>query len=169
MVFVAGDVVRGRKDVAWVRGAAAMAEASEFPGRDVVDPAVGRACAASVYEQAGIEDPARDLDVAEIYEPFSWIEVMWYENLGFAAKGEGWRLFDRGETSLGGSLPVNPSGGVLSTNPIGASGLIRMVEAVLQVRGRAGEHQVDGARLSLGHAYGGASNYFSMMAFGSEP
>jgi acetyl-CoA C-acetyltransferase len=169
MVFASESAVRGRADVAWVRGAAAMAEASEFPGRDVVDPDVGRACAQSVYAQAGIDDPLRDLDVAEIYEPFSWIEVMWYENLGFAAKGEGWRLFDRGDTALGGALPVNPSGGVLSTNPIGASGMIRMLEAVLQVRGLADERQVDGARLALGHAYGGASNYFAMMVFGSRP
>lgn len=170
MVFSSAASVAGRKDVAWVRGAAAMAEAGSAPGRDVVDPEVGRTCAASVYAQAGITDPLRDLDVAEIYEPFSWIEVMWYENLGFCGTGQGWRLFDSGATELGGALPVNPSGGVLSTNPIGASGMIRMAEAALQVRGRCeGGHQVDGARLALGHAFGGSSNYFAMMVFGSEP
>jgi acetyl-CoA C-acetyltransferase len=169
MVFASEDVARGRPDVAWVRGAAAMAEATGFPGRDALDPAAGRACARTVYRQAGVDDPRRDLDVAEIYEPFSWIEVLWYENLGLAETGAGWRLLESGATELEGEIPVNPSGGVLSTNPIGASGLLRMLEAAEQVRGRCGEHQVDGARLALGHAYGGASNYFAMMAFGSEP
>ena len=61
-----------------------------------------------------------------------------------------------------GDIPVNCSGGVLSTNPIGASGMLRFAESALQVRGRAGEHQVDGARLALGHAYGGAAQYFAM-------
>jgi acetyl-CoA C-acetyltransferase len=67
-----------------------------------------------------------------------------------------------GVTALGGELPVNPSGGVLSSNPIGASGMIRFAEAAQQVRGLAGEHQVDGARTALGHAYGGGSQFFSM-------
>ena len=68
-----------------------------------------------------------------------------------------------------GALPVNPSGGVLATNPIGASGMIRMAEAALQVRGRSeGGHQVDDVRFALGHAYGGTCNYFAMMVFGRD-
>jgi acetyl-CoA C-acetyltransferase len=62
---------------------------------------------------------------------------------------------------MDGDLPVNPSGGVLSSNPIGASGLLRFAEAALQVRGQAGAHQIDGAKKALGHAYGGGSQYFS--------
>lgn len=168
MVLAAPEVCRDRDRVAWVHGASAKAEAASFPGRDAVDPRVGRETAAKVYRQAGITDPRRELDAAEIYEPFSWIEVMWYENLGFVDKGQGWRFFDAGGTTMQGELPVNPSGGVLSTNPIGASGMIRMVEAADQVRGTAGDHQVDGARRSLGHAYGGGSNYMAMIVFGSE-
>ena len=57
---------------------------------------------------------------------------------------------------------MNASGGVLSSNPIGASGMLRFAEAALQVRGLAGEHQVDGVRTALGHAYGGASQFFAM-------
>ena len=68
---------------------------------------------------------------------------------------------------FGGALPINPSGGVLSTNPIGASGMIRFAEAAQQVRGRAGEHQVDGARTAVGHAYGGASQFFAMWVVSS--
>jgi acetyl-CoA C-acetyltransferase len=134
-----------------------------------VNPASGRAAARAVYAQAGIADPRHQLDVAEIYEPFSWIEVMWYENLGFCEQGEGWKLLRDGVTDYGGELPVNPSGGVLSTNPIGASGLLRMAEAALQVMGEAGEHQVPDARMALGHAYGGGSQFFAMMIFGKEP
>jgi acetyl-CoA C-acetyltransferase len=168
MIFASERAARGVERAAWVKGSHAMAVSATAPGRDLVDPEVGRACAKRVYDQAGIHRPFADLDVAEIYEPFSWIEVMWYENLGFTDAGGGWRLLDRGETALGGRLPVNPSGGVLATNPIGASGMIRMVEAANQVRGCCGGHQVDGARLALGHAYGGSANYFAMMIFGSE-
>ena len=94
--------------------------------------------------------------------PFSWYEPMWMENLGFAGAGEGWKLTEDGETEIGGKLPVNASGGVLSSNPIGASGMLRFAEAALQVRGQAGEHQVDGVRTAVGHAYGGAAQYFAM-------
>jgi acetyl-CoA C-acetyltransferase len=73
-----------------------------------------------------------------------------------------------GVTSFEGELPVNPSGGVLSSNPIGASGMLRFAEAAMQVRGQAGEHQVDGARVALGHAYGGGSQFFSMWIVSSE-
>jgi acetyl-CoA C-acetyltransferase len=97
-----------------------------------------------------------------MYVPFSWYEPMWLESLGFADKGEGWRLVEDGTTRLGGDLPVNTSGGVLSSNPIGASGMVRFAEAALQVRGMAGEHQVDGAERALGHAYGGGAQYFAM-------
>jgi acetyl-CoA C-acetyltransferase len=143
---------------AWVLGTAIRSEPTTFAGRDAVNPRAGRDCAADLYKQAGITNPRQDLDVAEIYVPFSWYEAMWMENLGFAPIGEGWKMTDDGSTSFEGDMPVNPSGGVLSSNPIGASGMIRFAEAAIQVRGTAGEHQVDGARTALGHAYGGDSS-----------
>src|SRR5205807_7626629 len=79
-----------------------------------------------------------------------------------ADEGTGWKMTESGDTALGGSFPINMSGGVLSSNPIGASGLLRVAEAALQVRGLAGEHQVDGANVALGQAYGAANQYFSM-------
>src|SRR6185295_10194438 len=133
-----------------------------------VDPAAGRACAKDVYAQAGITDPRQEIDVAELYVPFSWFEPMWLENLGFAEPGAGWKLTEAGVTALDGALPVNPSGGVLCTNPIGASGMLRFAEAALQVRGQAGEHQIPGARRALGHAYGGGSQFFAIWIVGSE-
>ncbi len=113
-------------------------------------------------DQAGITRPLEQIDCAELYVPFSWYEPMWLEGHHIAEKGEGWKMVQRGDTALDGSFPVNMSGGVLSSNPIGASGLLRFAEAALQVRGMAGEHQVDGAKVGLGQAYGAAAQYFSM-------
>jgi acetyl-CoA C-acetyltransferase len=93
---------------------------------------------------------------------------MWLENLGFVDQGKGWGFVDEGQTEMDGRLPINPSGGVLSSNPIGASGMLRFAEAAMQVRGTAGDHQVDGARRALGHAYGGGSQFFAMWVVGSE-
>ena len=153
---------------AWVRATAMRSEPTMFAGRDQVNPRAGRDCAAELYRQAGITDPRREIDVAEIYVPFSWFEPMWMENLGFSPENQGWKMTVEGVTAMGGALPVNPSGGVLSTNPIGASGMLRFAVAALQVRGRAGAHQVEGARVALGHAYGGGSQFFAMWIVGSE-
>jgi acetyl-CoA C-acetyltransferase len=159
---------KGPRRPAWVKGGASYAEAMWVPGRDQVNPAAGRACAKHVYAQAGITDPWNQIDTAEIYVPFSWFEAMWLENLGFCDIGQGWKIVERGEQKFGAHLPINPSGGVLCSNPIGASGMLRLGEAALQVMGRAGDHQVDGARTALGHAYGGGAQYFSMWVVGSE-
>ena len=158
------------KPPAWIRGVAMRSEPTMYAGREEVNPQAGRDCAADVYQQAGISDPRRDLDCAEIYVPFSWYEPMWLENLGFAAEGEGWKLTMAGATSLDeeGDIPWNPSGGVLCSNPIGASGMIRFAEAARQVRGDAGGHQVDGAKLAMGHAYGGGAQFFAMWVVGAE-
>jgi acetyl-CoA C-acetyltransferase len=149
--------------VAWIRATAMRSEPTMFAGKDHVNPQAGRDAAAALWRQAGITDPLNQIDVAEIYVPFSWYEPMWLENLGFTAPGEGWRLTEAGETELGGRLPVNPPGGVLSSNPIGASGLLRFAESALQVMGKAGAHQVEGARTALGHAYGGGSQFFARL------
>ena len=169
MVLVSERVAdAAAKPVAWIHGTAVRSELGQFPGRDPVNPRGGTDCAADVYRQAGIDDPRRDVDVLECYVPFSWYEPMWLENLGFAGPGEGWKLTDTGVTEIGGDLPVNPSGGVLSSNPIGASGMLRFLEAALQVRGLAGEHQVDGVKTAVGHAYGGAAQFFAMWVVRDE-
>ncbi|WP_037062568.1 thiolase domain-containing protein [Pseudonocardia acaciae] len=153
---------------AWIHATVMRTEPTMFAGRDQVNPHAGRDAAVALWDRAGITDPLAQVDVAEIYVPFSWFEPMWLENLGFAAEGEGWRLTEAGETAMDGRLPVNPSGGVLSSNPIGASGLLRFTEAARQVMGRAGDHQVHGARTALGHAYGGGSQFFAMWVVGSD-
>jgi len=154
--------------VAWIHATAMRSEPTMFAGREQVSPVAGEMCAADLWRKAGITNPADEIDAVEMYVPFSWFEPMWLENLGFAPKGEGWRLVEDGVTDIDGSLPVNPSGGVLSTNPIGASGMIRFGEAAMQVMGLAGEHQVTDVRKAVGHAYGGGSQFFAMWLVGKD-
>ncbi|MGZ6980115.1 MAG: thiolase domain-containing protein [Acidimicrobiia bacterium] len=153
---------------AWILGAASRSEPPSFPGRDPVRPAACVQAAWDVYEQAGITNPRQQIDVAELYVPFSWHEAIWLEGHDIAAPGDGWRMIDDDETALTGSFPVNPSGGVLSSNPIGASGLLRFAEAANQVRGAAGEHQVADANMALAMAYGANSQYFSTWVVASS-
>jgi len=168
LVIASEDVAKAVPNPAWIHGTVMRSEPTTAAERDQVNPQAGRDAAAALWKQAGITNPLEEIDCAEIYVPFSWFEPMWIENLGFMPEGEGWKLTEAGETAIGGKLPINMSGGVLSSNPIGASGMLRFGEAALQVRGAAGEHQVDGVRRALGHAYGGGSQFFSMWVVGSE-
>lgn len=169
LVIVSEDVAERSPNPAWIHGTVMRSEATTAAERDQVNPQASRDAAAALWKQSGITSPIDEIDMAEIYVPFSWFEPMWLESLGFAdANGGGWRLTESGGTAMDGVLPVNCSGGVLSSNPIGASGMLRFGEAALQVRGLAGEHQVDGARKALGHAYGGGSQFFSMWVVGAE-
>ena len=153
---------------AWILGTSMRSEPAMASGRDQVNPQASRDCAADVYRQAGITNPRADVDVVEMYVPFSWYEPMWLESLGFAEVNLGWKMTEEGATQMDGDLPVNCSGGVLSTNPIGASGMIRFGEAAMQVRGQAGDHQIDGAKLAVGHAYGGAAQFYAMWVVSSD-
>ncbi|MGH3330737.1 MAG: thiolase domain-containing protein [Nocardioidaceae bacterium] len=168
LVITDEDSANAVDNPAWIHATAMRTEPTTAAGRDQVNPMAGREAAAKLWKQAGITDPLREIDCAEIYVPFSWFEPMWIENLGFAPEGAGWKLTEAGETEIGGQLPINMSGGVLSSNPIGASGMLRFAEAALQVRGEAGEHQVEGARRALGHAYGGGSQFFAMWVVGAD-
>ncbi|MCX6469745.1 MAG: thiolase domain-containing protein [Corynebacteriales bacterium] len=164
----ADDAVAAGTPVAWIHATAMRTEPLSYAHRNQVSPQAGRDASAALWKAAGITDPLEEVDTAEIYVPFSWFEPMWLENLGFAAQNEGWKLTEKGETDFGGRMPVNTSGGVLSSNPIGASGMIRVAEAAIQVQGKAGDHQVPDVRKAFGHAYGGGSQYFSMWLVGAE-
>lgn len=142
---------------AWV-AATATAHDTQFMGDSPKRLARMRSLIAAsdaAYAKAGITDPRRELDVAEIYEPASYAELAMYESLRFCDWGGGGALIDEGVTLMDGELPVNPSGGVLSTNPVGATALIRVGEAALQVMGESGEHQIAGAETALATGYGG--------------
>ena len=120
------------------------------------------------YKKANIRNPLKDLDVAEIYEPTSWSELSWTEALGFTEPGKGGNLLDEGITQMSGELPVNPSGGVLSTNPIGATALIRVAEAATQIMGQGGKRQVPDVEKALAMGFGG-SLWTEIMILGNEP
>jgi acetyl-CoA C-acetyltransferase len=160
---------RAPRPPAWIHALAVRSELGQFPGRNPVRVQAGIDCAHDVYRQAGITDPRAEIDMAELYVPFSWYEPMWLEGHDIAGPGEGWKMVDSGDTDMGGTFPVNPSGGVLSTNAIGASGMVRFAEAALQVRGLAGEHQIDGVHTALAQAYGGAAQYFAMGVLRDTP
>jgi len=107
--------------------------------------------AKKAYDMAGIDDPLTQLDVAEVSERFSHEEMMIYESLGLCRKGGGKNMIEKGITDISGELPVNPSGGALGADPVCATGLVRMVEAVRQIRGECDGYQVPGAARALVH------------------
>ena len=146
---------KAAKKPVWVRGVGHCADAYRLGERDLsVSPAL-EAAAGRAYRMAGITDPSREINVAEVYDAFSYMELMWYEGLGFCGQGEGGKLIDSGATQMGGRLPVNPSGGVLSAHSVQVAGLARIAEAALQLRGEAEKRQVPGAKVSLAHGAGG--------------
>jgi acetyl-CoA acetyltransferase len=115
---------------------------------------LGRVAANKAYAQAGI-DP-QDIDVAEVHDASAFAEVLQTENLGLCAPGDGGTMAERGETRLGGRVPVNTSGGLVSKgHPIGATGAIQIHELVTQLRGEAGARQVEGARFAAAENGGG--------------
>ena len=114
-----------------------------YPGyRDLSKSESCALAAKRAYKMAKIKDPLNEIDCAEVYEPFSFYELMLYESLRLCGKGEGGKLIDDGATEPDGKLPVNLSGGALCANPILATGLVRMMEAAMQLSGKAGEHQL---------------------------
>jgi acetyl-CoA C-acetyltransferase len=138
-------------------------------GTDVCDLPALEAAARHAYGQAGVADPAADIDVFEAYAPFSSLEFMMYSALGLVERGEEASAIAAGRFAGGGELPVNPSGGCQTSNPIGASGLIRVAEAALQLTGGAGEHQIGGRRRrAVATGTGGASQYFDVVVLGAR-
>jgi acetyl-CoA C-acetyltransferase len=143
------------KKPVWMLGASNCYETHYLGDRDLADcDALGKA-AKKAYSMAGIRNPLRQLDLAEISTEYSYQEPLWMEGLGFCARGEGGKLVGSGAIRMGGKLPVNPSGGVLPGNPNGVAGMARVAEAVLQLRGEAGDRQVKGAETALAHGYTG--------------
>jgi len=121
-----------------------------------------------VYRLAKIDDPMREFDVAELYNAFTIQEILEYEALGFCEPGKGAEMVRRGVTAMDGQLPVDPSGGVLCTNAIGASGLIRVAEAALQVMGKAGQRQVPNVKKALAHSWGATIGFHTLMVLDRE-
>jgi benzoylsuccinyl-CoA thiolase BbsB subunit len=122
--------------------------------RDMAFAELSDRTARKAYEQAGVGP--QDVSVAEVHDAFTIAELMYYEALGFCGRGEGANLLERGETRIGGRIPVNPSGGLLGRgHPLGATGVAQVCEIVWQLCGEAGPRQVAGAKVGLTHCTGG--------------
>ncbi|MBU1669964.1 MAG: thiolase family protein [Actinobacteria bacterium] len=128
----------------WIQGVGSSSDTYYLGERNLSGCDSLAAAADAAYRMAGISDPRAEIDVAEVHESFSHEELIFYEALGLCGEGEGAGLLESGATSPDGDLPVNPSGGALGANPLCATGLIRIVESAMQIRGDAGDHQVPG-------------------------
>jgi acetyl-CoA acetyltransferase len=130
-----------------------LAHGGSWDGRDPAEH-VSRQTAARLWERAGL-GPS-EVHVAEVHDATAVGEVQQVEHLGLVPPGEGGRAAQRGDTALGGRIPVNPSGGLESRgHPIGATGLAQVHELVTQLRGEAGARQVEGARIAVAENGGG--------------
>ena len=140
-----------------VRVRASEMSSNPFQERQMAMPdfsAATRVAAASAYERAGVGPD--DINLIELHDCFATAEIVHYENLGICRDGEAGRLINDGETQLGGRIPVNVSGGLLSKgHPLGATGIANIYEISTHLRGRAGDRQVEGARMGLTHVVGG--------------
>ncbi|BBO74192.1 hypothetical protein DSCW_16090 [Desulfosarcina widdelii] len=130
------------KPPVWIRGAAFCADAYHLGDRDLSRADALTKAAKKAFSMAGITDPAEQIQVAELYDAFTYQELMWLEATGLCPDGRAGSELERGAFDIGGRLPVNPSGGLLSGHPVIAAGLIRMAEVVRQLRGEAGAAQV---------------------------
>ena len=139
-----------------VRIKASVLASDPFTDRDLVMPdvnAVTRIAAKQAYEMAGLG--SNDIDLVELHDCFATAEILHYENLGLCADGEAGRMIDDGEVALGGRVPVNVSGGLLSKgHPLGATGIANIYEVCTHLRGEAGGRQVEGARIGMTHVIG---------------
>lgn len=139
----------------WIKGVSNCYETHYLGDRDLAECDALAKAAKKAYKMAGITDPVKQINVAEISEEYSYQELLWMEGLGLCGRGEAGKLIDSDVTQLGGPLPVNPSGGMLSGNPTVVAGMTRIAEGVLQLRGEAGDRQVAGAKVALAHGFTG--------------
>jgi acetyl-CoA C-acetyltransferase len=155
VVLASEEVARRRPRAVWVLGSAAASDTMLMhEKKDLARVPTTERAAAAAYRQAGV-GPA-DVDVVELHDCFTIAEIVATEGLGLFEPGAGGIAAEKGWTSLGGKLPVNPSGGLKSKgHPIGATGAAQIAEITTQLRGEAGPRQVEGARIGLAHTLGG--------------
>lgn len=172
LVLASADAAAGR-DPAWIQGMAstsdsyAMGDRFHRPEGTLVDLLSLQRSATRAYADAGVTDPRRQIQVVELYSPFSSAEAMTYPALGFCAAEDGPRFVQ--EQLSGAPLPVfNPSGGPQTANPVSATAMVRIAECALQVRGAAGERQVDGVERAVATGQGGATQFSTVCVLGAE-
>jgi acetyl-CoA C-acetyltransferase len=171
MVLASEDYIKRNKlEAVWITGVGHSSE-SYFMGdrmgnhciADHADAAALGEALQRAYKMAGVTDPVKQIDVAELYAPFSNTEFHAIEAAGLAPIGASPAMLREGYFKIGGQNPVNPSGGTLCANPIAATAMVRVAEAALQVWGRAGGHQVKGAKRGVGTGNGGDHQFFGAM------
>ena len=139
-----------------IKVATSVLTSDPWTERDLTMPDINsltRNAAKEAFEKAGVGP--EDLDLVELHDCFATAELLHYENLGLCKDGEAGRLIDEGETYVGGRIPVNPSGGLLSKgHPLGATGVANICEVAWHLRGEAGNRQVEGAKVGLAHVIG---------------
>ena len=168
VVLAAEEIARTRPRAVWVLSSAAASDHMLLHDKRDLSrvPATERAAAAA-YSQAG-KSP-QDVDVVELHDCFTIAEIVATEGLGLFEPGAGGLAAEKGWTSLGGKIPVNPSGGLKAKgHPIGATGAAQVAEIVTQVRGEAGRRQVDGASTGLVHTLGGNTATVLVSLLGRE-
>lgn len=154
VVLASGKAAAKAEKPVWIKGVG-FSHDSYLTERSLAEMTSLKDAAQRCYAMAGIEDPASQIDLAEVHECFAHEELMAYEALGFCEEGGGGAFFNTGATRIDGSLPVNASGGALGANVVCAAGLARIIEAAMQIRGDAGEHQVKGVKTALAHGQTG--------------
>ena len=126
-----------------------------------------RLAAQKAFAMAGVEP--KDIALVELHDCFASVELQHYENLQLCGEGEGVKLIRDGSTEIGGRIPVNVSGGLLSKgHPIAATGIANMYEIALHLRGQAGERQIPGAKISIAHGVGGMFAASGTIVFTNE-
>ncbi len=178
MLFTTEEKAKDMCDIpVYVNGVASVANESAVLGYDgsgsgQVDPSAQLGAMRSselAYSQAGISFPRKEIDYAEVYSPFPNQELMWVEKLGLFEETTAPQMYETGVTAREGELPINCSGGVNSTNAIGASAMERPAEAALQIMGKASNQVPKTVHTSIGHGWGGSLNLCTMLVMADEP
>lgn len=168
MILTTEEKAQKYQKPAWIRAVSAIAEGVDYTFRNwAVNTALMKA-ANKCYKEMGITNPRKELDLVEVYDAFSPQMLIWAEGLGLCPLGKGGEFLNSGAASMEGDMPMNPSGGVLSANTIGATAMVRQVEACLQVMGKADKRQVAGAKTALAHGWGGGIQFHTIMIVSSE-
>jgi acetyl-CoA C-acetyltransferase len=156
VILAKEDIAKSLADApVWIAGVGSCYDVHNPGDRDLSDCLSLEIASKKACEMAGIIDPSKEIHIAEISEEYSYQELLWMEGLGLCGRGQAGKLIEEGVTRIGGEMPVNPSGGVLSGNPSGVSGLVRIAEAFLQLKGEAGRRQVAKAQTALAHGFYG--------------
>lgn len=170
LVLASEDVAKKVTDnPVWIDGVGWCIDSTFWTNRDLYYPRYVQCAAQMAYKMAGIKNPPKEIDVAEVYDPFDYKELHHMEGLMLARKGQAAKLTAEGVTQRDGDLPINPSGGLLGVgNPIAAAGTMKCCEIFWQLRGEAGKRQVKGdPRTGLAQAWGDLMQYGSVVVMRS--